>query len=258
MRLSNKFLAAGVAVLLSVATISVTAYSASTAKPYWACLKSGMLSKVGTSKPTCTKPAVAIQLSLPGTQGLKGETGNPGLKGDTGVPGLKGDTGAPGKSGGLIAKTEQFEFKVVDIQNRVVVLETGVLGTLTDEGEVGSPWGELYESKRNTALSFIYESANCTGQKLLSSLTANLSGNKTMRLNTSWHGPNPIYEVAGSLIQIHPMKKTSKTIQSSNYTDEAGNTFGCQQFTWKTDQVFWEVKNYSGRTKFLPLIEVVG
>lgn len=83
--------------LLSIATISATAYSASTAKPYWACLKSGMLTKVGTSKPTCKKPAVAIQLSTPGAQGPKGDTGLQGPAGIQGLPGAQGLQGLPGE-----------------------------------------------------------------------------------------------------------------------------------------------------------------
>ena len=122
MRISNKFRAAGVEVLLSVGAVSATAYSASTVKPYWACLKSGILSKVGTVKPSCTKPAVAIQLSIPGPQGLKGDQGIQGIQGiqgptgATGPQGIQGATGPqgiqglPGVASGLTAKTEQFEF----------------------------------------------------------------------------------------------------------------------------------------------------
>ena len=99
MRLSNKFLAATVVVLLSIATISATAYSASASKPYWACLKSGMLTKVGTSKPTCVKPAVVIQLTIPGAQGPKGAEGAQGLQGIQGLPGVAGPQGIQGLPG---------------------------------------------------------------------------------------------------------------------------------------------------------------
>ena len=100
----KKFLTVGVAILVAFATIS-TANSASTAKPYWACLKSGLLTKVGTVKPSCAKPAIAIQLSTAGALGIKGDPGAQGLKGDTGAQGLPGMKGAPGSGGFLFEST---------------------------------------------------------------------------------------------------------------------------------------------------------
>ena len=100
----KKFLTVGMAILVAFASIS-TANSASTAKPYWACLKSGLLSKVATVKPSCAKPAIAIQLSTAGEKGPNGDPGAQGLKGDTGAQGLPGMKGAPGSGGFLFEST---------------------------------------------------------------------------------------------------------------------------------------------------------
>ena len=86
-------------VAATVLLFSGIAYSASSPTYYWACLTSGSLTKVGTSKPTCPKPGVAIQLAIQGPAGPQGLQGVSGLKGEPGVQGAKGDPGAPGPVG---------------------------------------------------------------------------------------------------------------------------------------------------------------
>jgi len=98
-QLSVRILAFGAVLGLMLGFASSQALSASTVKPYWACLKSGVLSKVGTTKPACTKPAVAIQLTMPGVKGATGPQGIQGLPGATGPQGIQGLPGATGPQG---------------------------------------------------------------------------------------------------------------------------------------------------------------
>ena len=115
-QLSVRILAFGAVLGLMLGFASSQALSASTVKPYWACLKSGVLSKVGTTKPACTKPAVAIQLTMPGVKGATGPQGIQGLPGATGPQGIQGERGLPGG------------FSIVDIEgNKLPALSKDIL-----------------------------------------------------------------------------------------------------------------------------------
>ena len=78
-----------------------------------------------------------------------------------------------------------------------------------------------------------------------------------MRYNNPFHGPTPIYDIAGKLIQIKELGKSKRTVQSTQYVN-AYETPACSQVTYSQDVVWWSVVDYAGRTKFQPLSEPVG
>ena len=291
MKTSVRIIAFGAILGLMLGFASSQAISASAAKPYWACLKSGVLSKVGTTKPTCTKPAVAIQLSIPGPQGLRGPTGPQGLQGiqgevgpqglqgiqgatgpqglqgiqgatgPQGLQGIQGATGPQGQSGKLYAKTGQNTFEVVDFYNRIVVLEDGVLAQLSSNGGVSSPWGEINEwGNRNMVADLFFESWNCSGTPLLQDLSFTMPSGKIMTANDPWHGPNPIYSLAGIDYQFNALPKSAKSIRSHLrvQTDWLGFNPPCDEIVWEAQpQVFWAVDRYELESVG-PLSEPVG
>lgn len=192
-KLSVRILAFGAVLGLMLGFATSQAISASPVKPYWACLKSGLLSKVGTTKPTCAKPGAAIQLSTPGPQGVRG------LTGPKGAAGPKGDTGEAGASvevlrfGGSL-----FDFRVVDLEHQIVVVNSGQLLTISS-GEMGnflsSPWGGI-----STVV--YYYNDECKGNPLVDtsqdvSVTDNVFGDKKIKFGDPWHGPNPVYSFLG-------------------------------------------------------------
>lgn len=202
MRLSKKFLAAGAAVLLSVGAISANAYSASTAKPYWACLKSGILSNVGTTKPRCSKPAVAIQLSTPGAQGLKGAKGAQGIQGIQGIQGVPGERGEAGP--GLVIRPNENplephigDLEVVDYSLKLVRDSAGTFWIIDDQEENGfelprSPWGQI-----ETTVFFLTD--DCTGQPMIRNgyvkASGGILGEKNIYIHDPWLGATPVFEL---------------------------------------------------------------
>lgn len=81
---------------LFFATLISGATAQSTPKTYYACLKGGLLSKVGTKAVKCPKGSKRISWN---SQGAKGDTGEPGVPGAPGVQGLQGPAGIAGDLG---------------------------------------------------------------------------------------------------------------------------------------------------------------
>ena len=68
---------------------------------YYACLHSGTLSKVGTSKPACPSGHKEISWNATGPIGAIGATGATGAKGQAGTKGAIGATGPRGSTGSV-------------------------------------------------------------------------------------------------------------------------------------------------------------
>ncbi len=78
---------------------AVAAAGAPTDTTYYACLKNGRLSEVGTSAPSCAANETGISWSQRGPVGPAGPQGPIGLTGATGAQGPTGETGATGATG---------------------------------------------------------------------------------------------------------------------------------------------------------------
>lgn len=79
--------------ITNAATVSVS---------YYACVKSGSLSLVGTKAPKCPKGSTMISWNAtgtPGANGSQGAQGIQGLPGPVGLPGALGPQGLPGEQG---------------------------------------------------------------------------------------------------------------------------------------------------------------
>jgi hypothetical protein len=81
------------------ATAAVTAGASGTTHTYFACLKSGALSKVGTASPTCPAGATKISWNSQGPVGAAGPKGAAGPAGAAGATGTQGPAGPTGPSG---------------------------------------------------------------------------------------------------------------------------------------------------------------
>ena len=77
---------AAAAVTLGI-TAAVMSGAAGTAQTYYACLKAGALSKVGTTAPTCVSSSKLISWNAVGPTGATGATGAAGATGATGADG---------------------------------------------------------------------------------------------------------------------------------------------------------------------------
>lgn len=97
-----------VALLLGLSGVAAVAVTSSTPTTYYACLKGGELSKVGTVAPRCEKSQTLISWNSvgpagpAGTDGKDGAPGLPGVNGTDGVDGkdgVNGQDGAPGQPG---------------------------------------------------------------------------------------------------------------------------------------------------------------
>ncbi len=77
-------------------TFGVTQASAATNVTYYACLKAGKLTQVGTTQPTCARSATGISWGSQGPQGPPGTNGTNGAPGPTGSHGPAGPQGPPG------------------------------------------------------------------------------------------------------------------------------------------------------------------
>lgn len=263
MRLSNGLRLAGVAITIMVAAIPAGAYSATSAEPLWACLKAGTLTKVGTSKPSCDKPGIAIQLSTPGPQGLKGETGAPGpqgLKGETGAPGVSGKAGQRGAMGlpgaqgpqgsqgipgnALYLKGANLKLRVVDVLHHIVATDSGTLLKINEIGIASSPWG-------NIGVDLYFTTSDCTGEVYVdqwSDVTVSPDGITTEEifLLDPWHGPKPVYslnfDILGfsrfsNLVQIvEGPRNTRLKFKSHKYVNEHGQN-GCEPSTFESSRV---------------------
>jgi hypothetical protein len=69
------------AVVASGLTLGVQALATGTSATYYACLKAGILSKVGTTTPTCGKGSKVISWNSQGPAGPKGQKGSTGPSG---------------------------------------------------------------------------------------------------------------------------------------------------------------------------------
>jgi len=87
------------AVAVGAGVLSAGAASSTT---YYACLKSGTLSKVGTTAPTCTSPATQISWSQTGPQGPAGPAG---AAGNTILSGTGAPTSTIGAAGNFYLET---------------------------------------------------------------------------------------------------------------------------------------------------------
>jgi hypothetical protein len=93
------------AILMTVCGLGVNAEAATSNPTYHACLKTGTLTKVGTSLPTCAAPASAISWNATGPRGASGPAGNVGL------PGPRGPAGAT--TGPSVARLSVNNVKLV-------------------------------------------------------------------------------------------------------------------------------------------------
>src|SRR4051812_21733786 len=124
-----------IAVLLALSAsfmIGSIASATGTSAPvtYFACLKNGDLSKVGTTASSC--PAGSQRIFWDQT-GPTGPTGSPGVKGDTGAQGVKGDTGAQGVQGVQGVKGDTGAQGTPGAKG-----DTGAAGTPGAKGETGA------------------------------------------------------------------------------------------------------------------------
>lgn len=94
----NKLVAAAGALLL-IGGISIAASAASNTTTYFACLKDGNLTKVGTKAPKCLKGSTRISWNSKGADGAAGPAGAIGQIGATGIAGLNGSNGSVGATG---------------------------------------------------------------------------------------------------------------------------------------------------------------
>jgi len=84
-----------VAVTIGVGADAAVTAAASGSTTYFACLKSGKLTSVGTSAPTCASGATQIQWDSPGTPGTPGATGPQGPVGQASVVNFPDTTACP-------------------------------------------------------------------------------------------------------------------------------------------------------------------
>ena len=122
-KVGSRIAMAGVSIISLVtvgAVVGVEAGATSTSTTYYACLKSGALSSVGTVAPRCTSPAKVISWNSKGVQGLagpKGATGAAGPVGATGPQGLVGPAGAPGTNGPALLNGNACSFPDSSVGN---------------------------------------------------------------------------------------------------------------------------------------------
>ena len=118
MRSIRFLMAVPVAVLLVLsgygAASLMAGASSSTPVGYFACLKDGTLTKVGTKSPKCptgAKVASWSQVGPIGATGPQGATGATGQMGPTGSPGPQGDVGPQGPTGATGPQGEGMSYK---------------------------------------------------------------------------------------------------------------------------------------------------
>jgi hypothetical protein len=100
MKIQNTKLVAAAGALLLIGGISIAATAASNSSTtYYACLKDGNLSKVGTKAPKCLKGSTRISWNSKGPEGAAGPAGAAGAIGATGAAGAAGATGSIGATG---------------------------------------------------------------------------------------------------------------------------------------------------------------
>jgi hypothetical protein len=87
------------AAITAGATLAVTAGASSTTTTYYACLKSGALSNVGTVAPTCKSPATVISWN---------QTGPPGPAGNTVLNGAGAPPTTVGRVGDFYLETSNY------------------------------------------------------------------------------------------------------------------------------------------------------
>jgi hypothetical protein len=86
---------AGAALAVGISA-AVTAGAGDTSTTYYACLRSGRLTGVGTTPPTCKSSATQISWDSVGPQGVAGPQGPAGPQGDPGPQGVAGPQGPAG------------------------------------------------------------------------------------------------------------------------------------------------------------------
>lgn len=102
MEISTSKVIAAAGALLLIGGISIAASAASNTTTYFACLKDGNLTKVGTKAPKCLKGSTRISWNSKGADGAAGPagaTGATGAVGATGLSGLNGSSGSVGATG---------------------------------------------------------------------------------------------------------------------------------------------------------------
>ena len=144
----NKWTAAAAALIL-VATGGVVASQAAATPTYFACVKSGVMSSVGTKKPSCAKGASVISWGAQGPAGAKGPAGQ--------SSGLE-----------IVSEDGKTTVKVVDFANHLVMLSDGVilhLGGRFDDGiHSGSFSGARTVVTENMTAHYL--KPGCAGQPL--------------------------------------------------------------------------------------------
>lgn len=90
---------AGAIVSALVGGLALQSVSAAGTSIYFACLKSGTLSKVGTTRPVCPKGSRNVSWNQVGVQGPAGVQGAEGAVGPRGPEGLQGPVGPRGLDG---------------------------------------------------------------------------------------------------------------------------------------------------------------
>jgi hypothetical protein len=132
-----------------VATGGVVASQAASTPAFYACVKSGVMSSVGTKKPSCAKGSTLISW---------------GAQGPAGAP------GRPGASSGLeiVSEDGKTTVKVVDFANHLVMLPDGAilkLGARFDDGV----YSGSFRSARTVVtqnMTAHYLKPGCSGQPL--------------------------------------------------------------------------------------------
>ena len=136
------------AVAVGAGVLAAGAASSSTTT-YYACLKSGMLSNVGTSAPKCTSPATQISWNQTGPQG---PAGAPGAAGNTILSGTGAPTSTIGAAGNFYLETSDHTIYGPATRNCSVLPCKTVWGTGTSlvgpQGAPGTPGlGVAYDTQ---------------------------------------------------------------------------------------------------------------
>jgi hypothetical protein len=134
------------AVAVGAGVLSAGAASSTT---YYACLKSGTLSKVGTTAPTCTSPATQISWNQTGPQG---PTGPAGAAGNTILSGTGAPTSTIGAAGNFYLETSNHTIYGPATRNCSVLPCKTVWGSGTSlvgpQGAPGTPGlGVAYDTQ---------------------------------------------------------------------------------------------------------------
>ena len=134
----NKWTVAAAALIL-VATGGVVASQAAATPTYYACVKSGVMSSVGTKKPSCAKGSSMISW---------------------GAQGPAGPRGSAGQSGGLriLSEDAKTSFQLLDFSDQIFLLPDGAILQYRDSVQ-GPEWLATW----HLVGGFYYSKPDCTG-----------------------------------------------------------------------------------------------